>query len=114
MRTLTALMLFALATPAMAFTGNDYLKHKDGDEQYLRGFVEGALLGIVHQYENFGAFGYCAKFPDNIDAEQQMRIVDKFLEEHPEDTHLPLELLVIQAFNLAYGTRVVNDKKACD
>lgn len=113
MRTLTALMLFAFATPAMAFTGNDYLENKDSDIQWVQGFTEGFVLGIVRHYRNFGAMGYCANFPDNAEAKQNIRIVEKFLEEHPEKTHYEIEYLVVLAFQSAFGTRSVNERGSC-
>ena len=108
MKTLTALLLFALATPAMAYTGNDYLQDVDDEYQWSQGFSRGFVLGITRSYEAFGTVGVCAKFPEGVTGEQRLAVFNKYLADHPEETHLPVELLVPKAFKDAFGARATD------
>lgn len=113
MRMLTALLLFALATPAMAFTGNDYLETKENKSPWAQGFAEGYLLGVTEQYLMAGVVGTCSDVPEELVAPQRIKIVEKYLEDHPEQTHYDLEGLIVLAFQNAFDTRPPNDNGFC-
>lgn len=113
MRMLTGLLLFTLATSAMAYTGNDYLETKENKSPWAQGFAEGHLVGVTDQYMMAGVAGMCPDVPEKLPVPQRIKIVEKYLEGHPEDTHYDVAGLVVLAFKDAFGTRPPNDNGFC-
>lgn len=112
MRTLTGLLFFALIAPAAAYTGNEYLADIYDDNGYITKHAEGRLVGIASLYARFGAMGECADFPETVTELQVKRIVEKYLAENPDKTHVSLDLLVIKALKEAFGAVPV-DRGLC-
>lgn len=114
MKTLTALMLFALATPATAFSGNDYLENMAKPmTTYAHPMAEGYLYGVLNQYGYFGVGGFCLNEPEGVTNTQKIKIVEKYLADNPEDTHMKLEVLVVLALIEAYGQIPLEDSTLC-
>jgi hypothetical protein len=68
-----------------------------------QGFVEGAI-----DTYNIGAVGQSIKnppllcIPETVNLDQAIRVVRKYLEDHPEKLHLPAAKLVIEAIKTAW------------
>ena len=113
MRPLTILLLFALTMPASAITGNDYLSNMAGEERHLNAMTEGYLYGIANQYAFFGGGGSCPNLPDGVTVAQKQKIVERFIADHPDKTHLRLAVLVVMALDEAFGTVPFDEDGFC-
>ena len=65
----------------------------------------GFVVGISDSHDNFTMWGkmsplWCS--PDNVGTDQLIRIVTKYLQEHPESLHLEASSLVSNALNFAF------------
>ena len=114
MRMLTALMLFVLATPTMAFTGNDYLENMAKPiTTYAHPLTEGYLYGVLNQFAAFGAGFFCLDEPEGVTNPQKIKIVEKYLADNPEKTHMSLEVLAVIALIDSFGKVPMEDSGVC-
>ncbi len=66
---------------------------------YVKGVVDGyGLAELVH-----GRPSYCK--PDGVSALQAFRIVRKYIEDNPEEAHLPVMFLAPEAFKRAFPSK---------
>lgn len=69
---------------------------------YCIGFVEGVIEGtmITAILGNQGEYPYC--MPTTTSPRQDAAVVAKYLNDNPDQWHLPAGLLITRAFSLAY------------
>jgi len=107
-------ILFALVSQAMGANGNDLLPKRnlalDTDKRgpywmergYCVGFVEGVLStsNIYKALPNTPRL-FCFP-PAGVSNEQMIRVVVKYLENHPEQLHFDASILVLTALKEAF------------
>lgn len=117
MKTLTALLLFALAAPASAsvFTGNDFLRSTNKPaEDVNHHFASGFFVGVMSTYIYNCAGGYCVKWPEGSYSLHSLRTLNlKYLTDNPAEMHRPAEDLMFEALEETYGLRPVNEDGYC-
>jgi hypothetical protein len=71
---------------------------------YIAGFVDGAETGNVSTMVQMKPTTIPKPFcrPDNTENGQLVKIVLKYIREHPEDAHQPTGLIVLWAFQRAF------------
>jgi hypothetical protein len=70
---------------------------------YVSGFLDGVSFGTAFAEDKAGRklpSPFC--FPDAIDTGQIMRIVLKYIREHPEEAHERTAVLLVRALRQAY------------
>ena len=114
MRMLSTLLLFALATPATAFTGNEYKATMNEDlVNPLRVGNLNYLMGAMSMYALGGLRGICSNTPDGVTVGQKVSIFEKFLEDNPQIAHYEVEVLMVTSLTEAFGTVAVADSGYC-
>ena len=71
---------------------------------YIGGFIDGYNLGIETEKSQTGSSHpfFCLPPKDALPASQALRIVVKWLNEHPERLHQPKQVLITLAFKEAF------------
>ena len=98
-------------------SGNDllrgctiFLRVQDGDNASQQdasyavltmGYIEGVKRGCDMMQTAHG-FKLPYAIPPDVDAGQIVRVIDKWLEDHPEKLHLPAEALILEALVQAF------------
>jgi len=65
----------------------------------------GYIMGIVDLYRSLVVLGHTQRLwchPEKVHSNQLVRIVTKYLQEHPEDLHRPASTLVVNALIKAF------------
>jgi hypothetical protein len=70
----------------------------DGKLDYLPNFCAGMIfgLGILLRQDPKSPL-YCVDIPEGIKFEQAIRVVIRYIEEHPQDMHHPFKYLALLA-----------------
>jgi hypothetical protein len=104
MRTITFAILFSIlmVVPSYAMTGNKWLQFcNDEKSDFLMGMCFGYLVGVSNTTEMYNIRQFYAKEkgkegltampryckPQTVTDEQELKIVKKWLNEHPEELH---------------------------
>lgn len=96
----TAIALAIFTTPASAYfvTGNQLLKNCEGKDMFCMGYVLG--VNDTHKALSPKAPMYC--LPEEVTGGQLYDVARKFIQNNPEQRHMPASFLVLRAFELAF------------
>ena len=109
---IVVLFFLTFSISAQAFSGNNLAKYcKSGGKEnplnshsslcfgLLHGFINGLEYGFL-LHENKITKLFCK--PKNITSQQIMKIMNKYLDEHPEDLHYEFGQILIEALVKAF------------
>lgn len=92
-----------LSSSCFAYSGNQLLEDLNSTDKMSRGFAIGFIGGATQAAARTGVEGSCISFPTGLSGRQMRKIVEKYLEENPQLTHVKAEELIIFSFIAAYG-----------
>jgi hypothetical protein len=103
--------LALIATPAMAWTGNEMLRHCEtldqsrpgqapspADDAFMQGLCLGTIFGMRFLVNATTNTGYQICVPDGVNNGQQMSVVVRYMRNHPEKLYNDFTYLVMDAF----------------
>jgi len=109
---LTVVLLFSFSqAAALGFiSSGDLLEYCEARLSETGSAAEGNscysfVAGISDAHDNFTVLGKMSPLwclPDNVDTSQLIRVVTKYLQEHPESLHFAASSMVLSALELAF------------
>ena len=120
---LSGVLLASGATPEQDLNfsnGNDFLRvcETNGDHTF-DGFCRGYVGGVIDGFDCAAIVGQAARhetmtgafcIPAEVTLGQKYRVATKFMRDHPEKTHEPTNLLIVQAITEAFPCAKVSGK----
>ena len=101
---LLSMLLICSSAPAHSLTGNEWLALWQGDD-YDKFQAAGYLAGAWETQSFFGTGGKCHDEPIGVTLGQYRKVVIKFMESNPSDTHLPMPVISSMAAIEAWGVK---------
>lgn len=90
---LTAVPAFCLQ---LSLTGNQLKQDALSQGAYSKGYFEGYVLGVLESAKD----RLCV--PERVEMGQALEVIEKYLNEHPQELHLPASGLVLKAIQAAW------------
>lgn len=90
---LTAVPVFSLQ---LSLTGNQLKQDAGSQGAYSKGYFEGYVLGVLESAKDH----LC--IPERVEMGQALEAIEKYLNEHPEELHLPASSLVLRAVQASW------------
>ena len=112
---LSVFLCFGLSCPAMGITGNEWLsdvEEPDGTPEYLGAMAY--LAGIYQQHSLSGTMLECITYPEGVNVTQTSRILQKYMDDNPDITHVSLVVIFHLAMRDAFGTKPLSEDGFCD
>ena len=94
-----ALILLA-ATPVMAIDGNILKHYADADDKLSSSYGSGLFVGYVLGVREETLSKLC--IPEGVIHGQSLDVIKKYLNDHPEELHLPASALILKAIQAAW------------
>ena len=109
---LLSMLLICSSAPAHSLTGNEWLALWQGDD-YDKFQAAGYLAGAWETQSFFGTGGKCHDEPIGVTLGQYRKVVIKFMESNPSDTHLPMPVISSMAAIEAWGVKDIKENGYC-
>ena len=112
-KTIITLLLATVSMPAAsAITGNEWLAFESGDD-IEKLYALGYFQGVMETQFAVGMLGLCIDKPENATHGQAQKIVIKWMNENPSETHTAAITIFFSALSDAWGVRRTDERGFC-
>ena len=91
-----AAVILLSAIPVMALTGEQLKQDADSPGGYSKGYFDGYVLGVLELTKD----RLC--IAERVEMWQTLDVIKKYLNDHPEEVHLPASDLTLKATQTAW------------
>jgi hypothetical protein len=89
-------VILLTAIPAISLTGNQLKQDAVSPGCYSKGYFDGYVLGVLDLTKDRRCI------PERVEMGQTLDVIKNYLNDHPEELHLPASDLVLKAIQMAW------------